>query len=79
MMRELIVKLDEQERFRLAHLSPTGGTPRPIQVKSDYRLIAGPCRQGAQAQPLAPVSKSSSLSSRSQSDPWARPFVFTVS
>ncbi|CAN5685204.1 hypothetical protein BH24ACI5_BH24ACI5_20090 [soil metagenome] len=45
--RDLIVKLDEAERFRLVRMSPDGGLPRPIAIVGDLRLVPRPLLPGA--------------------------------
>jgi hypothetical protein len=44
---DLILKLDEAERYRLVRLSPAGGAPRPIAVTGDMRLVNRPLMPGA--------------------------------
>ena len=44
---DLIVKLDELERYRLVRMSPDGGTPRPIAIVGDLRLVIRPLLPGA--------------------------------
>jgi hypothetical protein len=44
---DLIVKLDEAERFRLVRMSPAGGTPAPIAIAGDLRLVNRPLMPGA--------------------------------
>ena len=44
---DLIVKLDEAERFRLVRMSPAGGTPAPIAITGDLRLVNRPLMPGA--------------------------------
>ena len=44
---DLIVKLDEADRFRLVRVPPGGGTPRPIAISGDLRLVVRPLAPGA--------------------------------
>jgi hypothetical protein len=44
---DLIVRLNELERFRLVRLSPAGGTPMPIDIQSPFRLVVPPIAAGA--------------------------------
>ena len=44
---DLIVKLDEAERYRLVRMSPAGGTPVPIAIPADVRLVSRPLTPGA--------------------------------
>ncbi|HUF23498.1 MAG TPA: protein kinase [Vicinamibacterales bacterium] len=44
---DLIVKLDEAERYRLVRMSPAGGTPAPITITGDLRLVTRPLMPGA--------------------------------
>jgi hypothetical protein len=56
----LIVRLDESSRFRLVRVPPTGGTPMPVAMKGDFRMIYYPpstssIRRGRLVLPLASV------------------------
>src|SRR5688500_536430 len=45
---DLIVKLDEAERYRLVRVSPDGGTPAPVAITGgDLRLVSRPLMPGA--------------------------------
>lgn len=44
---DLIVKLDEAERYRLVRMSPAGGTPEPIAIAGALRLVSRPLMPGA--------------------------------
>jgi hypothetical protein len=44
---DLIVKLDEQERFKLVRIPAAGGEPRPVPFADDFRLIPNPLMPGA--------------------------------
>jgi hypothetical protein len=44
---DLILKLDEAERYRLVRLSPGGGSPSPIAITGDLRLVNRPLMPGA--------------------------------
>ena len=44
---DLIVKLDEQERFKLVRIPAAGGEPRPVPFAGDFRLIVNPLMPGA--------------------------------
>jgi eukaryotic-like serine/threonine-protein kinase len=45
---DLIVKLDEVERYRLVRMSPAGGTPAPIAIAGgDLRMVNRPLMPGA--------------------------------
>jgi hypothetical protein len=44
---DLIVKLDEAERYRLVRMSPDGGTPVTITISGDLRLVTRPLLPGA--------------------------------
>jgi hypothetical protein len=59
---DLIVKLDELERFRLVRVSPAGGSPRPIDINGSLRLIQEPLSSGAvrQGRLLLPVATADS-------------------
>ena len=55
---DLIVKLDELGGIRLVRLSPGGGTPRPIDIRGDLRLVPeallpGAVRNGRLVLPVA--------------------------
>jgi len=57
---DLIVKLDEATGSRLVRLSPQGGTPQPIAMKGDLRMIVyglapGSVRRGKLVLPVASV------------------------
>ena len=44
---DLVVKLDEPERYRLVWMSPVDGTTRPISVVGDLRMVDEPLLPGA--------------------------------
>ncbi len=44
---DLIVRLDESERIRLVRLAAGGGSPQPIDVKGDLRLVGEALLPGA--------------------------------
>lgn len=44
---DLVLKLDEAEGYRLVRLPPAGGSPRPIAVTGDLRLVSRPLMPGA--------------------------------
>jgi hypothetical protein len=57
---DLIVKLDEGTGHRLVRLSPKGGTPQPIAMKGDLRMIVyglspGSIRRGKLVLPVSSV------------------------
>jgi DNA-binding beta-propeller fold protein YncE len=57
---DLIVKLDEGTGYRLVRLSPKGGTPQPIAMKGNLRMIVyglapGSVRRGELVLPVASV------------------------
>jgi hypothetical protein len=57
---DLIVRLEESTRYRLVRVPPKGGTPVPIAMKGDLRMIvyppsAGSIRRGKMVLPVASV------------------------
>ncbi len=59
---DLIVKLDEADGYRLVRLSPSGGTPVPITIKGDLKMVAVPLLPGAvrKGRLLVPVATADS-------------------